>query len=345
MHVAQAQAFAAGLLPDPQFSYTADHPTDSVISSTDPRYPEYNAYGLGLTVDLQTLLTHSSMRAAANAAYQQARLDLLWQEWQTVAEARTLYVQQSLAAARQAFLAPAEHTYMLAAEHSQRALAAGNVTLEQTSADTALLLDARTLLGTADRSLLQAQQGLRALLGIKPDVSLPLLPLTAPTIPDRAEVQAAAARLPQLRPDLQALQAGYRNQEALVRTAVLSQFPNISVGVTRARDTSNVHTTGVGVTLTLPLFDRGRGNIGIQRATRERLRAEYQARLDQAVGNVWQVWNEIEQLDGQLRDLDQRLPGVQSTVERARRAYEAGEFPAASYLGLVSSYLTAQGTR
>src|SRR6185312_10070114 len=102
--VAQAQAFAEGLLPDPQLSYSVDHPVDHVISSTDPRYPEYNAYGLGLSLDLQTLLTHSSRRAAASAAYRQARLELLWQEWQTVAEARTLYVQLSIATQQRNFL-------------------------------------------------------------------------------------------------------------------------------------------------------------------------------------------------------------------------------------------------
>src|SRR5579871_612276 len=72
MHVAEAQAFAAGLLPDPSFSYSYDHPYDRVIDSTDPRYPEYNAYGLGLSVDLQTLLTHRSTHATATATYEQA---------------------------------------------------------------------------------------------------------------------------------------------------------------------------------------------------------------------------------------------------------------------------------
>src|SRR6185437_15458750 len=111
-------------LPDPQVSYSGDYPTDRVISSTDPRYPEYNAYGLGLTLDLQTLLTHASNRAAASAAYRQARLNLLWQEWQTVAQARSLYVQQAIGAARLAFLAPAEQIYAAAAARSQQALAA-----------------------------------------------------------------------------------------------------------------------------------------------------------------------------------------------------------------------------
>ncbi|HEY1899499.1 MAG TPA: TolC family protein [Steroidobacteraceae bacterium] len=345
LHVAQAQAFAAGLLPDPQLSYSADYAMDHVVSHADPRYPEFNAYGLGLAIDLQTLLTHGSMHATADASYRQARQSLLWEEWQTVAQARTLYVQRSVAADRYASLTAAEQIYAAAAEHSQRALATGDVTLEQSSADLALLEDVRVQLGAAQRGELQAVQALRTLLGVKPGMIIPLRPLAAPPMPDEAGVQAALSRLPQRRPDLLALRAGYAAQEERVRTAVLSQFPNISVGITRARDVSDVHTTGFGVTLTLPLFDRGRGDIAIQRATREQLRAEYQSRQNQARGDVWQLWHEMQQLQRQLRALDAQLPQLQRAAERARRAYEGGNFPAASYLTLTSAYLTASGNR
>ncbi len=345
MHVARAQAFAAGLLPDPQLTYSGDYKMDHDIAPSDPRYPEYDAYGLGLSVDLQALLTHSSLKTAAGAAYDQARLDLLWQEWQTVAEARTLYIEQSIAAERVAFLAPAEQIYARELERSRRALATGNATLEQTSADLAVLIDVRTQRGAADRSLSQAQHALRALLGVRPDVMLPLAALAPPEPPTHAAVESALARLPQSRPDLRALQAGYRVQESRLRAAVLSQFPDVSIGVTRARDVSDVHTTGFGVTLTLPIFDRGRGNIAIQSATREQLRAEYLARLDQSVADTWRVWDETRQLDSQLRGLAERLPRLHASADRARLAFESGDFPAASYLTLVEAYVAAESTR
>ncbi len=343
-HVAQAQAFAAGLLPDPQLNYTSDYKMDGSIPRTDPRYPEYDAYGLGLYVDVRSLLTHSSNEATAQASYEQARLDLLWQEWQTVAEARTLYVEQSIAAARDAFLAPAVRVYAEQLERSQHALAAGNVTREQTSADLAVLVDARTQLGAADRSLLEAEQGLRALLGVAPQVTLPLQPLEAPSIPDRALTATAVARLADSRPDLRALAAGYRAQEEKLRAAVLSQFPNFQIGITRTRDDSNVHATGFGATLTLPIFDRGRGDIAIERATRAQLREEYLARLNQGVANVWQLWGESQELAAQLADLDRRLPRLRENLDAAKVAYERGDFPVASYLALVSAYLAAEGS-
>ncbi len=343
LRVAQAQAFAAGLLPDPHFNFAADHPNDHT-KPTDRfhRYPEFNEYSLELDVDLLALLTHSDVKASTRADYQQAQLSLLWQEWQTVAQARTLYVQQSIATDRHAFLASAAQIYALAAQRSQRAQAAGNVTLEQTSADLAVLQDVGSRLGDAERGLLTAEQGLRSLLGVAPDVMLPLQPLSAPAIPARADVQAALTQVAQRRPDLLALQAGYRAEDARLRSALLSQFPDISIGVTRARDNGDIHSYGGVVNLTLPLFNRGRGPVAIERATRAQLRADYQSRLDQAQGSAWQLWNEMQQLQLQLADLQTQLPRLQQSVDEAQRAYNAAEFPGASYLTLVGSYLAAQ---
>jgi outer membrane protein TolC len=341
--IAQAQAFAAGLLPDPHFSYSASHPTDHV-SPPDPRYPEYDEYGLELDIDLLALLTHPSARASAKGDYRQAQLQLLWQEWQTVAQARTLYMQQAIASERKTYLGPAAQIYAQAAQNSQRALAEGNVTIEQASTDRAVLIDLQSQLGTAERSLLTAQQELRALLGVQPDVTLPLEPLGMPTLPDRATVAASIARVAQSRPDLLALQAGYSAEEARVRTAILSQFPDVVIGFTKQRDDSDVHMLGGVVNLTLPLFNRGRGQVAIERATRAQLRADYQARLDETIGDAWELWNETQQLTRQLADLDRRLPALEASVKAARSAYQRNEFPTADYFTLVSSYLGAKAT-
>jgi multidrug efflux system outer membrane protein len=345
MHVAAAQAFAAGILPEPQLNFSLDHPQDRVHSAVDARYPEYNAYGYGLAIDLRALLTHSSMRNAADAAYRQAQSDLLWQEWQTVAQARTLYATQAIGAARRAFFAPAADLYTRAVRHSQLALAQGNVTLEQVSTDESVLVTIHAQQGVAERNALQAEQSLRALLGLRPDVTVPLQPLTAPDIPERVQVAAAQERLPQVRPDLRALQEGYRNEEANLRVAILSQFPNITVGFTRARDVSNVHTVGGAVTLTLPLFDRGRGEIAIQRATRAQLRAEYQARLDQASSEIWQLWNEMRELHTELGNVEHQLPQLKIGVDNAARAYANGNLLTANYFGLVSAYFVARSSQ
>ena len=84
--IAHAQAFAAGLLPDPQLSFGKDY-------LTHPGPGLSSAYNLGLSEDVTALLTRSSRRAAARSQAEQVNLDLLWAEWQSVAQARLLFDQ------------------------------------------------------------------------------------------------------------------------------------------------------------------------------------------------------------------------------------------------------------
>ncbi len=259
---------------------------------------------------------------------------------------RALYAQACIATARRNYLAQAEPYYAQVALDAQRAQQRADASAEDANAQLALLVDVRTRLGTADRAALQAGQQLRSLLGLSPVAPLPLGKLSSPVLPARGELQRATQRLAARRPDLLALQQGYRVQESQLRAAVLAQFPDISLGPpTHARDVSDVHTWGGALTLSLPLFDRGRGNLAIQRATREQLRVEYQARLDEAIGNTWQLWSELQQLDAQRRTLEAQLPQLHSSAEAARHAWQRGDLAAAGYLSFVSAYLDALDTR
>ena len=195
---------------------------------------------------------------------------------------------------------------------------------------------------TAERSAIQADSALHALLGVEPNVPITLQSLPLPDVPDRNALIDAIGKLDQVRPDLRALQAGYQSQEELLFKAVLSQFPNISVGFTRASDTSNVHTNGFGITLNLPIFDQGQGDIAIQRATRDQLRAEYQARLDQATADAWRLWTEMQELKAEIDDVETNLPRLQVSVTNAEKAYAAGDLTAAAYLTMLNALLGAQ---
>src|SRR6185312_11919425 len=52
----------------------------------------------------------------------------------------------------------------------------------------------------------------------------------------------------------------------------------------------------------------------------------------------------MNELQARLETLLGQLPGLQDSAQQATRAYQAGQFPAASYLTLIGSYLAAQET-
>jgi len=332
--IARAQAFAAGLLPDPQLSFSEDFPghTDAGTSS---------AYSLGLSEDITALLTRSSRRAAARNQAEQVNLDLLWAEWQSVAQARLLFdqvlalrAQQARLTAEQAELAPLE-------PFIHAALRAGNLTYDSASAGLNAGADVRKRLADSAITLHQAETDLHVLLGLAPDAPLDLVGTPYQTSPTPEQAQQALADLPRRRPDLLALQAGYQSQEAKLRAAVLAQFPALNIGFNTARDTSNVTTHGFSIGITLPLFDRNRGNIAIEKATRQQLKDDYEAR-------VLDTRSDMQRLVADLATLTQQhaaLAAHAQQLDTARHAAEAAwrqrllDWP--TYLAIRSNALSA----
>jgi outer membrane protein TolC len=341
--VSDAQAFAAGILPNPQLSASLDVPTNQGPDSG-------NGFSFGLSYDIQALIVQPARLAAATAARDQAHLDLLWQEWQTVAQARLLYAQRINADEKLALYGAISVQYAFQVAASQAAVQRGDATFDQAGVDLAALLDAQAQLIAAQRASSQADYSLRTLLGLAPQVPLSLSPLVAPAVPDRTALEAALAKVAQVRPDLRALQFGYQSQEQTVRQAVLAQFPSFSLGLTRASDTpgdrssygNTIHIISIGATLSLPVFDHNQGAIAVQQATRAQLRDEYQARLDQATGDAWRIWTEMQEIDAAIREVEAHLPELRTGAENAERAYLAGNLPALTYVTLVGALVARE---
>lgn len=330
--VAGAELFSAGLLPDPQLSVGFNHPT-----SGSP--PLFNAYNLGLSEDLKALVTRSAAKAQARAHAHQVNLHILWQEWQVAQKARELFIDANAQSQlRQVFT----QARQLSAKHygrDQAALKRGNVTLATVSADLIGLVDAKTRLRQLQRQANDTRHALNLLLGLKPGVHLRLIASNDPTPLSWPQFQAALAALAHRRADLLALRAGYQSQEQALRKAALGQFPALSVGLTRASDTGRVRTVGIGISLSLPIFNRNRGAIAVQRATRAALYHAYQARLDQAVSEADRVWRGTRIMAGQFKALQTRLSALGRTTAAAEHSFEQGYLGAGTYISLRSSRL------
>lgn len=332
--VAQAQAFAAGLLPDPQLNYEHTHPTSGQPDLT-------SAFNLGLTYDLGNLLTRSSRVAAVRGSAREVNLNLLWSEWQTIAKARTLFerifsTRKSIARLQQEHdaLAPIQ-------QYIQRALTAGDLTYDAASAGLNAASDINGKLADAQRQLDHAEHDLHDLLGLDASIPLHLVGPPYAVDPDARQVQRALADMTKRRPDLRALQAGYEGQQEKLRAAILAQFPSITVGFVRARDTSNIYTTGFSVGLSLPLFDGNRGNIAIERATRQKLRDAYSARLLTDRNDIDRLLGDLRSYRAQRAALAAHAAELARAREAAERAFAAGLLDWPTYLAIRASSLAA----
>ncbi len=330
--VAGAQAFAAGLLPDPRISAGLDKPTGSTSGLVD-------AWSLGLGYDIIPLITRQARLDAARKGQDKVRLDLLWQEWQVIQQARSMSVRLQLETERLTLLENMRALYLERYRRSAQALQEGDITLDVNGTDLTALVDTLSQINHLEQAHNQTRHDLNLLLGLDPRVliTMPPLPMAEPLSSDM--VNDHLARLPELRPDLLALKAGYESQEARVRASVLAQFPSLGIGINRLRDTGNVRTTGLSINLTLPLFSGNRGNIAIERATREQLHEEYRARLAQTQVDVDRLLALQTILREQQDNLQTYLPRLKTLVERARRAYSRGDIGALTFLNMESTWV------
>jgi outer membrane protein TolC len=315
---AQAQRRQDSVLPNPVVSGSAGYLLSGVGDAT--------AWTASISEDITSLITLKPRREAAKANADAIDAGLLWERWQTLGKAQLLVVDlveedRLIQLQQQALDALAQRESRIT-----HAVGMGNMERLTTAPDLAAAADARATLDDLQRRRLDQQQQLAALLGLKPDVLVPLASPLAPAGVNAASVREQADSISRRRPDLVALQLGYQAQEATLRAAVLAQFPPLSLGYAASQDNSRVRNGGPAVTFSLPLFDHNQGNVAIAKATREQLHIEYTTRLATSRDDIDALLAQYAQLHAQ------RLALVPAADDAARAAAQADQ---ASHAGLI----------
>ncbi len=318
--VTTAQVFSARLLPDPTFQGGFD----KLLSGPDI----FNGFGGQIGFDLNQLRTARVTRQSGEAAKLQVRLDLAWAEWQTSGQARLQGVRVlALTAQLEVAQASAESARRLF-DASSRAAGRGDAAAGDLDTRRQALLDASAKARTAETDLGAARADLNRQLGLPPEIMLRLAaPDPSPVPPPGATLMAQAV---ERRLDLQALRAGYGVAEADLHKAVLDQFPNLSLTVAYARDTADNRTLGPQLGFTLPLWNRNRGAIAVAKATREQLRAEYDARLFQTRAQIETAVGGVATLRRQRGELAGQLPAIDRYAAATERAAKRGDLSQAT---------------
>ena len=333
--VAEAQAFTAGLLPNPQFSFayggliTGVGATASSVSAT-------------LAQDIVPLLTRSVRRQAVLANEHSVRLNLLWQEWQIVSQARTFFARAVELERQRAVTDEYRVLFSDRYQRSNTAMQQGNEILPTVVSDLAALQAVETQLHDIEQLILKNRHDLNALLGLAPEAELPLVDRVSVPAIDTGKLQAILLDLARRRPDLLALAAGYEAEEQKLRQAIIEQFPKLNIGPNYTNDTTPVFTVGPTLTISLPIFDRNQGNIAIERATRQGLHDEYQARLDAAYGAADRLITELSLIEAQYQASLESIRRLRDAAEVADRAFAAGNLDERSYVDLHASLLAKE---
>ena len=164
--IAAAQVVQAGILPNPSFGagyapLLGGPGTTAAITAS-------------LTEDIKSLVTLSARRRSVVAAAQQVDASLLWQEWQTIGKARLLFVDIVEGERQQRLLQETAAALGERLAGEQRALAQGNATLTDVVPALTAVADLKKLIDDLERQQETRRRDLSMLLGLAPQVPLPL---------------------------------------------------------------------------------------------------------------------------------------------------------------------------
>src|SRR5206468_5351640 len=298
-----AQLVQAGILPNPVVSYSRDFVTGGNTAGTTTGYNFTAAW------EFSALVPFLPKQTAARKNFRSVDLDVAWQEWQIAMNARTAVYRVLGLNAEVSQALEATEGLQQSTDAMRKAVEAHEKTVLDLAAVESASQDSRATMLSLQQEFEKQRLGFNKILGVEPDVKVALH--SGLSLPSRLSPPAQhdlSDDLESRRLDLLGLQHGLESQDATVRAAILAQFPKMSAGFVKASDTTNVHTTGFMVAVDVPIFDRNQGVIATERATRQRLRDEYNQRVFEARSDIATAIADIRSLDRQIAAAEEALP-------------------------------------
>jgi len=332
--LAAAQVIQAGILPNPVVSYARDFVTGGNTAGT------VTGYNLTAAWEFTGLIPYLPKQTAARKNFQSVDLDVAWQEWQIAVNARTAVYRLLGLDAQVAQAREVTEGLQQSSDAMRKAFDAHEKTVLDLAAVESASQDSRATMLALEQEFEKQRLGLNKILGVDPETKVALR--TGLTLPARLappSQRELSDNVESRRLDLLGLRQGLESQDATVRAAILAQFPKMSVAFVKASDTTNVHTTGFNVAVDVPIFDRNQGNIAGERATRQRLRDEYNQRVFEARSDIAAAIADIHLLGQQIAAAEEALPLLEKLVASAQTAVEQHNADVLSYYTARSNLL------
>ena len=269
------------------------------------------------------------------------RDDIAWQEWTLAGQARQQAWRVASLRARHDLASAAAATTLQWLEQSRRAFERRDITIDTLALREVAYLDASNRALALARTLERARLDLNKTLGLPPAQTVPLVapqPVQTPALDAQSLFDTARRE----RLDLLALRAGYQAQEYQLQRDLLARYPRFNLGLGQARDTGDVTTIGLSASITLPILNGGRGAVAIARATREQLRAEYDARLFQTRSDIATLVADIRRVVQEIEPLRGQLPTLRRAEAVMRGAAAKGDVTLVSYEAVRSGLLAKE---
>lgn len=315
---AAGDAQQAGLLPNPEFTYSRQNLGNSRLTGLDGSSSTWQLSQRFESGRSARRDTAQSMAEAEQQRVAQGRRLLL-------AEVRSAWVevlagQQSLAFATELGVVASQTRDVVAAQ-----VQAGKVSPVELKRLEVAMATLQRREQQARLNLQAARYKLAALQGLsKPDFETlpPELPAIRPLPPQNV-------LLPERSPALLQAQAETRSREAGVRVAKAGRLPSVTVnlGQTRYEDAGGESSWQMGIGVPLPLFDRNQGAVTASEARLREARAREEATAQTVQSELATLYPQVQGLEQQLQSFGNHvLPASEEAYQAISKGYRYGKF-------------------
>lgn len=288
LQIAKAQINSSKTIPNPSISVDTGFPISGNIVNT------YNSYSIGLSYPISWIFSHSSEVKIAVLEYEAKKLNYDFNAYQIMQDAKitaanVYYLEQILKQLLNKLNLYKEIYDTVKIAYTKQLVSLNDLQLAKNEYETAKLkyLDTKNLLNKQNYKL-------KEILGLPLNVNLKVnfKPYYALKLPPLKELYKNIEN----RLDIVAYRLAYQAQEERTRFAFVKQFPRISINFPFSRDTSNVQTLGVGISIDFPIFNTNEAQIYIQEATRKKMYDEYVYRIATAKFDIKRLVSDMENI-------------------------------------------------
>lgn len=289
--IAKAQIIKARTIPNPGLSLSASRPVmGNIAGTTDP-------YGISPSFNIGFLFARGADIDSAKLNFKALQMEAAYREWETAEKTK-------LIALKLLFMRKAEKNYSANVTVYKRKYKSLKYLYHIGLATITELNFAENNMEKAESNLLKIKKTAKSLeIELRDILGLPYYyRLNIPYVQAKLKIPSVHALDKDIknRIDLEAFKIAYRAREERLREAILKQFPSISIRTPFSNDSSNVQTIGLGISISIPLFDRNQASIAKEKATRKMMFDDYVARLQTAKNKIGLLSYDIKNILSQI---------------------------------------------
>jgi len=324
LQIAKAQIKSSQTIPNPSISADMGFPVAGNIVNT------YDSYSIGLSYPIDWIFSYSGKVKSAVLEYEAKKLNYDFNAYQIMQDAKitaanVYYLEQILKQLSDKVDLYKKIYNTVKIAYGKQLVLLSDLQLAKNEYETAKLayLDTKNLLN-------KQNDRLKGILGLPLNVNLKVNfePHYTSKVPPLKELYKNIEN----RLDIVAYRLAYKAQEERTRIAFIQQFPKISINFPFSRDTSNVQTLGVGISIDFPIFNTNKAQIDIQKATRKKMYDEYVYRINTAEFDIKRLTSDIENIQKQLSFLNADYENSSNSLKYYEQAYKDG------YISMIEFY-------